>query len=118
MQDFKNLLVWQKAHQLALETYRVTNHFPRDEVFGLRNMMRKASIDIPAYIAEGTSKPTDIEFARSISAALGFANRLQYYALMARDLGFLTSDIYEPYEPNLIEVKKMMDGFSRRLSPQ
>ena len=87
MQDFRNLLVWQKAHRLALETYRITNDFPRDEVFGLRNMMRRTSIDIPAYIAEGAVKPNDTEFARSISAALGFANRLEYYALMAHDPG-------------------------------
>lgn len=116
MQDFRNLLIWQKAHQLALETYRVTNNFPRDEVFGLRNMMRKISIDIPAYIAEGAAKPNDAEFARSLSAALGFANRLEYYALMARDLEFLDAASHERYETDLIEVKKMMGGFSRRLT--
>lgn len=116
MQDFRNLLIWQKAHQLALDTYRVTNDFPRDEVFGLRNMMRKVSIDIPAYIAEGAVKPNDSEFARSVSAALGFANRLEYYAIMARDLNFLDAEIHERYEHDLMEVKKMMAGFNRRLA--
>ena len=116
MQDFRNLLIWQRAHQLALETYRVTNDFPRDEVFGLRNMMRKVSVDIPAYIAEGAAKPSDAEFARSVSAALGFANRLEYYALMSRDLEFLESEIHNRYERDLIELKKMMGGFNRRLN--
>ena len=116
MQDFRNLLVWQRAHALALETYRVTNDFPRDEIFGLRNMMRKTSIDIPGFIAEGTAKPNDTEFAKSMSAALGFANRLEYYALMARDLDFLDASVHSRYENDLVEVKKMMGGFNRRLT--
>ncbi|MBV9241130.1 MAG: four helix bundle protein, partial [Acidobacteria bacterium] len=88
MQNFQNLLVWQKAHHLAMRTYEITNDFPRDEVFGLRNMMRKVSIDIPGAIAEGAAKPNDQEFAKYMSTALGFSNRPQYYALMARDLRF------------------------------
>ncbi len=116
MQDFRNLVIWQRAHELALATYRITNDFPRDEVFGLRNMMRKISIDIPAYIAEGAAKPNDAEFARSVSAALGFANRLEYYALMVLDLKFLDDNVYTSYESDLIEVKKMMGGFNRRLT--
>jgi len=54
MQDFHNLLVWQKAHQLALLTYKLTADFPRDEMFGLRTSLRRVSVDIPAYIAEGS----------------------------------------------------------------
>jgi four helix bundle protein len=118
MQNFRNLQVWQKAHKLALETYRVTNDFPRDELFGLRNMMRKTSIDVPAYIAEGSSKSSDAEFAKSLSAALGFANRLEYYALMAHDLKFLDENLYEAYASELTEVKKMLAGFNRRLSSE
>lgn len=85
-------------------------------MFGLRHMMRKTSIDIPAYIAEGSSKPNDTEFARCVSASLGFANRLEYYALMAFDLHFLKHEIYQPYEQDLVEVKKMLGGFNRRLA--
>jgi four helix bundle protein len=55
MQEFRKLGVWKKAHELALFTYRITNDFPRDEVFGLRNMMRKTSSDIPAIVAEGAA---------------------------------------------------------------
>lgn len=115
MQDFHNVQIWQRSHQIALLTYRITNDFPRDEIFGLRNMMRKISIDIPAYIAEGCGKPNDLEFSRSVSAALGFANRLEYYALMARDLHFLDESTHQSFESELIEVKKMMSGFNRRL---
>ena len=115
MQDFRNLLVWQKAHSLALLTYRLTADFPRDELFGLRNSLRRTSVDIPAYIAEGCMKPNDAEFSKSLSAALGFANRLEYYALMSRDLNFLKDEVHIDYEATIIEVKKMMNGFRANL---
>lgn len=115
MQDFRNLQVWKKAHELALLTYRLTADFPRDEVFGLRHSMRKASVDIPASIAEGCGKPNDVEFSRSLSAALGIANRLEYYSLMARDLEMLTPENHEFHANETIEVKKMINGFNRTL---
>lgn len=116
MQDFRKLQIWPRAHQLALLTYRITNDFPRDEIFGLRQMMRKVSIDIPAFIAEGCGKSNDGEFLRSLSAATGLGNRLEQYALMAKDLKFLDENIHHEYENGIIEVKKMIAGFSRRLS--
>ncbi len=116
MQDFRNLKVWQKAHALALLTYKLTADFPRDETFGLRHSMRKNSVDIPAYIAEGCGKPGDSEFSRSISGALGLANRLEYYALMAFDLEMLDPKGHGRLNDEIIEVKKMLSGFNRRLS--
>ena len=115
MQDFRNLLVWKKAHELDMLTYRLTVDFPRDEVFGLRNSMRKTSVDIPAYIAEGCVKQNDIEFAKYLSAAMGFANRLEYYSLMARDLEMLSAENHSLHEGDTIEVKKLINGFNRKL---
>ena len=115
MQDFKNLLVWQKAHELALLTYRLTINFPRDEMFGLRNSLRRTSVDIPAYIAEGCVKPNDAEFAKSLSTSLAFANRLEYYALLSRDLSFLDAAAHDDYELAITEVKKRINKFRSRL---
>ena len=118
MQDFKNLLVWQRAHELALLTYRLTINFPRDEMFGLRNSLRRTSIDVPANIAEGCMKPSDSEFARSLSASLGFANRLEYYALLARDLGFMDVAVHQDYEAAITEVKKRINKFRGALGKE
>lgn len=115
MQDFRNLKVWQRAHQLALLTYRITADFPKDEVFGLRHSMRKSATDIPALIAEGCGKPNDAEFSRSIAAAVAVAYRLEYHALMAKDLDFINTETYAAFEIELTEVKKMLNGFNRRL---
>ncbi len=115
MQDFRNLKVWQKAHDLALVTYKLTAEFPREETFGLRHSLRKTAVDIPAYIAEGAAKANDAEFASSINYALSLAKRLEYYCLMAHDLEFLKTDLYEAHAGEIIAVQKMLAGFKRRL---
>ena len=118
MQDFRNLIVWQKAHELALLTYRLTVDFPRDEMFGLRNTLRRISVDVPAYIAEGCMKPNDMEFSKCMSVSLGFAGRLEYYALLARDLTLLGSDAYAQYEETITEVKKRINKFRSKLDDE
>ena len=115
MQNFKNLLVWQKAHELALLTYRVTADFPRDELFGLRNSLRKTSVDIPAHIAEGCGKLDSRETGKSIVGAIALANRLEYYALMARDLRMLNDPNHDALVAATVEVRKMLSGFAKRV---
>jgi four helix bundle protein len=116
MQDFKNLKIWLKAHELALLTYRLTADFPRDEVFGLRNSLRRTSIDIPAFIAEGCAKPNNSEFGRVISAAIAVANRLEYFALIAFDLKMLNENDHLHLTADIVEVRKMLSGFSKKLA--
>jgi|CXWL01.1.fsa_nt_gi four helix bundle protein len=116
MQDFKNLKVWQKAHELALLTYQITADFPKEELFGLRNTLRKTSVDIPAFIAEGCSKSSDQEFAKLISMAIGLNNRLEYYALVARDLHLLADEVHKNYTNHVVEVRKMLSGLNQRVA--
>jgi len=115
MQDFKNLKVWQKAHELALCTYRITVDFPREELFGLRNTLRKTSVDIPALIAEGCAKESNSEFSRLIANSIALSNRLEYFALMAKDLEMLGDEVHLEYLGHIVEVRKMLSGFNRRL---
>ncbi len=115
MQDYRKLLVWQKAHELALLTYRITADFPRDELFGLRNSLRKTSVDIPAFIAEGCGKLTGSEAGRAIIGAIALANRLEYYSLMARDLRILSDRNFDTEVEAIVEVRKMLSGFAKKL---
>jgi len=115
MQDFRNLKVWQRAHQLTLSVYRLTADFPRDELFGLRNSLRKTCIDIPAYIAEGSGKANDGEFLKSLGGALALANRLEYYVLLALDLKLFSTDEHNAVNLDIIDLKKMLNGFNRTL---
>ena len=118
MQDFKNLKVWQKAHELALFTYKITAEFPKEELFGLRNTLRKTSVDIPAFIAEGCAKENNSEFARSIATTIALSNKLEYYALMSKDLTFLSDTVHTDYIDRIVEVRKMLSGLNKRLDIQ
>lgn len=77
--------------------------------------MRKTAVDIPALIAEGASKGEDPETYRAMAAAVALATKLEYYALMAMDLGFIPESSHAAYTAEIIEVKKMLHGFKRSL---
>jgi len=115
MQSFRNLQVWQKAHELVLFTYQQTADFPRDELFGLRTQLRKTSVDIAGYIAEGCGKPNDDDFARCLGIAMGHANRLEYFALVASDLHPLPDAGYDELRRRIVEVSKMLGSFWQTL---
>ena len=88
MQDFRNLSVWSKAHELVLEIYRVSQSFPRMEMFGLMSQCRRSASSIGANLAEGCGR-TQSEFAHYVQVAFGSANELEYHPLLARDLGYI-----------------------------
>lgn len=77
--------------------------------------MRKAAVDSAGFVAEGSAKPSDGEFATCISAAVAIDAKLEYYALVASDLGFIGKEAYDAYANEIIEVKKMLQGFKKRL---
>ena len=79
MQDFKDLVVWQKAHQLTLALYQRTAKFPREELFGLASQIRRCSASIGAHLAEGCGRKGHAEFHRFLQVAAGSANELEYY---------------------------------------
>ena len=67
-------------------------------------------------IAEGCAKENNLEFSRSVGNAIALSNRMEYYALVARDLTLLGEQIHVEYADRIIEVRKMLSGFSRTLS--
>ena len=92
MKDFRELKVWEKAHQLTLSVYQVSHRFPKEELYGLTSQIRRASASIPANIAEGCGKCGDAELARYLQIAMGSSSELEYHLLLARDLGYLSAD--------------------------
>jgi four helix bundle protein len=89
MRDFRELKVWEKAHAMALNVYRATAQFPRDELYGLTSQVRRACTSIPANIVEGCGRNGDAELARFFRIAMGSASELEYHLLLASDLNFL-----------------------------
>ena len=115
MKDFRTLKVWEKAHALVLEVYRLTTRFPADERFGLTIQMRRSATAIPTNIAEGCGTDNDQDFARLLQMAMRNACDLEYQLLLSRDLTFTPSEIYAELEPKVVEVKKMLSVFIHKL---
>ncbi len=77
--SFEDLIVWQKAHQLVLAVYRMSEGFPKSEVYGLTAQLRRATVSIPANIAEGFKKRTKADKARFLNIAQGSLEECRYY---------------------------------------
>lgn len=108
MKSFRDLLVWQKAHQLVLDTYRHTGRFPSEERFGLTAQLRTASSSIAANIAEGCGRRGNAEFHRFLQMAMGSGSELEYHLLLAHDLGYLASPDYQLLHDSVVTVKRML----------
>src|SRR3990172_4787157 len=108
MQDYQQLEVWEKAHELALEVYRVTAEFPTAEKFGLPAQLRRSAVSIPANIAEGSARSSDREFARFLTIALGSVAEADYHTLLARDLRLMDTTVHASVEERVAEVRRML----------
>ncbi|MCB8982952.1 MAG: four helix bundle protein [Ardenticatenaceae bacterium] len=115
MQNFRQLLVWQKSHELVLRIYGVTQAFPASEVYGLSNQMRRASVSVPSNIAEGSGRGSDKEFAQFMQIAIGSISELEYQALLAKDLGYMSITTYNELSGQVSEVKRMLIGLRKKL---
>ena len=115
MRNFRELKVWQKAHELTLNVYRVTAGFNREELYGLTSQMRRAAYSVPANIAEGCGKNSDVEFARYLQIAAGSASELEYFTELTHDLHMLARDDYEKVFTQVTEVKRMLFAFIESL---
>ena len=115
IQDFKDLVVWQKAKRLAVLLYRVTKKFPRNEQFGLISQLQRAVISVPSNIAEGHSRQHTKEFIQFLYVALGSAAELETQLAIAQELGYLAFDDYNGIIDNIKEIQKMLNGLINSL---
>ena len=109
MKNYKKLIVWQKAHALALFLYKATKDFPKAEQFNLTSQIRRAATSIPTNVAEGCGKFTQSDFANFLQISLGSSNEVEYLLLLSHDLGYLRDDdSYESLYSQVNEVKAML----------
>ena len=108
MKDFRDLKVWEKAHNLALLVYKHTQPVPKQELFGITSQMRRAAVSIPTNIAEGCGRAGNGDFARVLYLAMGSASELEYLLLISLDLGYLDRIDYKELDAAATEVKRML----------
>jgi four helix bundle protein len=118
MNDFRNLKVWHKAHALALAVYQASARFPAEERFGLVSQTRRAAVSVPANIAESCGRRARRDEAHLLQIAFGSACELEAELLLARDLGYLTSEELASLSTALGEVKRMLGSLALRTYSQ
>jgi four helix bundle protein len=115
MKDFRDLKVWERAHQLTLDVYSLTASFPRHELYGLTSQIRRCAVSIGANIAEGCGKRGNNEFQRFLQIASGSASELDYHLLLAKDLGFMPPDAYQQLLRHLTQLRKMLTSLLQKV---
>lgn len=115
MKNFRDIKAWEKAHALAVKVYAATESFPKEERYGVTSQIRRATTSIPTNIAEGCGRDSDADFARFLQIALGSASEVEYLLLLCRDLGLLDTASHAELHEAVVEVKRMLSAFTRRL---
>lgn len=115
MNNLKELKIWNKAIELAVEVYKATSTFPGDERFGLTSQSRRAAVSIPSNIAEGAGRNSVKEFNNFLGIANGSSYELQTQLIIANKLNLLNDEILEPILRDIDELQKMTYGFQQML---
>jgi four helix bundle protein len=112
---WKQLKVWQHAHELVLEIYRYTPDFPRGEQFGVSDQLRRAAYSVTANIVEGQSRNTTKEYMQFLYNARGSVEEARYFLLLSNDLGYLKQEGFEELESRYEHVSRLLNGLIKSL---
>ena len=113
MQDFRRLLVWQRAHTFALDMHRAIDAFPRGKYAELKAQMRRATESIANNIVEGCAAASRKEFARYLDISIKSASEVDYQLQLAHDLGAIDTATWRPLAREVVELRKMLWGLRR-----
>lgn len=112
---FKNIKVWQKAHEMVLQIYKITKEFPSSEMYGLTAQIRRSAASVATNIVEGYKRRSDRDFAHFLNMADSSLEETKYHLFLAYDLTYLCKEDYEHISILADEVGRMLSGFQKKL---
>jgi four helix bundle protein len=115
LKNYKELQVWQRAYQLCLKIYKVTQRFPKEEQYGLISQIRRAAVSVPSNIAEGYGRKTTPDYLRSLYIAYGSNCELETQVLMSSDLDYIPVNDSEKLLDEIGEVERMLKALIKSL---
>jgi len=113
--SYKDLIVWQKSRVLASEVYRVTQLFPKSELYGLTSQLRRSAVSVASNIAEGQGRLTKGEFQQFLGHARGSLLELETQLAIAVDLNYLEKEHFASLEDRISEVNRLLNGLLESL---
>ena len=114
-QSYRDLLVWQKAMRPVIDTYQMTESFPRSEMFGLTSQLKRAVVSVPSNIAEGQGRDSVKEFIYHLSVAYGSLMEAETQIQIAANLAYVEQSIVDKLIGQTAEVGRMLNGLTRSL---
>lgn len=108
--SFTGLIAWKKAHKFVLNIYKITTTFPKEERYGLVDQMRRAVVSITSNIAEGFGRRTSLDKNNFYYQALTSLLEIQNQLLIARDLSYITNEVFQSLAIDSVEVNKLING--------
>ena len=116
MNNFKELKVWQKAINLIVEVYKLTNSFPKSETYGISSQIQRASVSISCNISEGCGKSSEKDFNRFLEMALGSANEVENLLIICEKLNYINQQIASVKSLQIQEIRRMIIGLTKTLN--
>jgi four helix bundle protein len=117
-EHYRDLIAWQKAKRLALDIYRCTRKFPRDEIYGLTSQMRRAAVSVPSNVAEGNGRYSQKELVHFLYLARGSLLELETQLSIARDLDYIDLLAFKTLESETEELGRILNGLINRFQGQ
>ena len=118
MQDFKNLRVWQKAHQLAIDAYALPEYLQEPKGWALRDQILKAVISIASNVAEGAGRGSDPDFCRFLWYSVGSCNEFESDLLLGRDVSLIPAKLVTQLGNELSDVRKTLTRLIQTVDPK
>jgi four helix bundle protein len=115
MQNYKDLFVWKKSHQLVLSVYKVSRVFPKEELYNLTSQIRRAALSTPTNISEGCGKFTQLDFAKYLQNALGSTQEVEYLNFLSFELEYISKEEYQKLDQDINEVKAMLISLIKKI---
>jgi four helix bundle protein len=118
IQSYRDLIVWQKSMDLVEMVYQVTKEFPKEELYGLSNQLRRAVVSVPSNIAEGQARSSTAEFRNFLSIARGSLAEIETQLLIAERLNYIESGKLGELMNIQAEINKMTNALMSKLAPR
>lgn len=115
IKSYKELTVWQKSLDLAKKIYKITDKFPKSEIYGLTSQIRRAAVSIPSNLAEGFVRSHTKEFAQFTAIAFGSGAELETQLLLAKGLDYIKEGEFQELDGLINEIMKMLNALITKL---
>ncbi len=107
IKNFKDLRIWQESVWIVEEVYKITKQFPKEELYGIVNQMRRSAVSIPSNIAEGFMRYHNKEFKQFLFIALASSAELETQLIISNRLGFITGEILDDLSERIDKISRM-----------